>query len=111
MHVVRTLCLRVYKNICGCLQMFLFYFASSRVIRSVPYGKKPRQRLDIFVPKNHWKLNDGLIPVVIYVTGMQEPPNDPDTLPLSCSKLVSFHAYRKHVGKVAVTAILFCASA
>ena len=31
--------------------------------------------------------------------------------PESCSKLVSFHAYRKHVGKVAVTAILFCASA
>lgn len=53
--------------------MFVFYFASSRVIRSVPYGKKPRQRLDIFVPKNHWKLNDGLIPVVIYVTGMLQP--------------------------------------
>ena len=53
--------------------MFVFYFASSRVIRSVPYGKKPRQRLDIFVPKNHWKLNDGLIPVVIYVTGVLQP--------------------------------------
>ena len=52
-------------------QMFFFYFLSSRVIRSVPYGKKPRQRLDIFVPKNHWKSNDGLRPVVIYVTGSQ----------------------------------------
>ena len=51
------------------MQMFFFYFLSSRVIRSVHYGKKPRQRLDIFVPKHHWKSNDGLRPVVIYVTG------------------------------------------
>ena len=52
------------------MQMFFFYFMSSRVIRSVHYGKKPRQRLDIFVPKHHWKSNDGLRPVVIYVTGV-----------------------------------------
>ena len=51
------------------VQMFFFYFMSSRVIRSVAYGKKPRQRLDIFVPKHHWKENDVLRPVVIYVTG------------------------------------------
>lgn len=55
---------------CLTLQMFFFYFLSSRVIRSVPYGKKPRQRLDIYVPKHHWKSNDGLRPVVIYVTGV-----------------------------------------
>ena len=54
---------------CVAMQMFFFYFLSSRVIRSVHYGKKPRQRLDIFVPKHHWKSNDGLRPVVIYVTG------------------------------------------
>ncbi|DBA78860.1 hypothetical protein WJX77_001686 [Trebouxia sp. C0004] len=63
------LCLYTCLLMPGFAQMVFFYFLSSRVIRSVAYGKKPRQRLDIFVPKHHWKENDTLRPVVIYVTG------------------------------------------
>ena len=62
-------CIKVLITNVLLLQMFFFYFLSSRVIRSVAFGKKPRQRLDIFVPKHHWKENDSLRPVVIYVTG------------------------------------------
>ena len=49
--------------------MVLFYFLSHRVIRSVHYGEKPRNRLDMYVPRNHWRMQKGLRPVVIYVTG------------------------------------------
>ena len=49
--------------------MVLFYFLSHRVIRSVQYGEKPRNRLDMYVPRNHWRMQKGLRPVVIYVTG------------------------------------------
>ena len=52
--------------------MVLFYFLSHRVIRSVQYGEKPRNRLDMYVPRNHWRMQKGLRPVVIYVTG--RPP-------------------------------------
>eukprot|EP00891_Asterochloris_glomerata_P004744 jgi/Astpho2/4744/e_gw1.00067.198.1_t len=34
----------------GFAQMVLFYFLSHRVIRSVQYGEKPRNRLDMYVP-------------------------------------------------------------
>ncbi len=64
--------------------MFFFYFLSSRVIRSVAYGKKPRQRLDIFVPKHHWKENDTLRPVVIYVTGTKDCPAAHTAQALAC---------------------------
>ena len=52
------------------MQMIIFYFGSARVIRSIPYGKRPRNRLDMYVPKHHWRQDNGLRPVVIYVTGM-----------------------------------------
>ncbi len=47
----------------------VFYFFSHRVIRSIPYGHKPRNRLDMFVPPGHWNMEHGLRPVVIYITG------------------------------------------
>ena len=50
-------------------QMGIFYLMSKRVLRSIPYGQKPRNRLDMYIPRNHWKNPDVCIPVVIYVTG------------------------------------------
>jgi prenylcysteine alpha-carboxyl methylesterase len=38
----------------GFSQMLLFYFFSPRVIRSVPYGPKPRQRADVYLPRAKW---------------------------------------------------------
>jgi hypothetical protein len=49
--------------------MIVFYFFSYRVIRSIPYGHKPRNRLDLYVPPGHWNMEQGLRPVVIYITG------------------------------------------
>ena len=49
--------------------MGIFYLLSKRVLRSIPYGEKPRNRLDMYIPRNHWKNPDVCIPVVIYVTG------------------------------------------
>lgn len=48
--------------------MLLFYFFSPRVLRSVAYGPKPRQRCDIYIPRNRW-LKQGPRPVVIFITG------------------------------------------
>ncbi|PNH06804.1 putative isoprenylcysteine alpha-carbonyl methylesterase ICMEL2 [Tetrabaena socialis] len=51
----------------GFSQMMGYYLLSSRVLRSIVYGPKPRQRLDLYLPPNM-----GLhtaYPVVIYVTG------------------------------------------
>ena len=80
--------------------MFFFYFLSSRVIRSVHYGKKPRQRLDIFVPKHHWKSNDGLRPVVIYVTGTCSVPTlvhaPPDEHLKPCTSVIFLLQQRVH---------------
>lgn len=51
-------------------QMVLFYMLSSRVLRSIPYGTKPRNRLDLYLPPHHWKQADeGLKPVVVFITG------------------------------------------
>ncbi|KAK9805124.1 hypothetical protein WJX72_000318 [[Myrmecia] bisecta] len=50
-------------------RMGLFYFFSRRVIRSIPYGKNPRNRLDLYMPRDHWAMESGLRPVVIYITG------------------------------------------
>lgn len=60
----------------------MFYFTSSRVRRGVPYGSKPRNRLDIYVPDNAAQAR----PVVIYVTGGHAPflRCDPSALPLLC---------------------------
>lgn len=52
----------------GFMQMIIFYFTSPRVSRSVPYGRKQRQRLDLFIPKAAESTPNG-VPVVIFVTG------------------------------------------
>ena len=49
--------------------MAVFYLLSKRVVRSIPYGHNARNRLDMYVPRNHWKAPDTRLPVVIYVTG------------------------------------------
>lgn len=64
-------------------QMGVFYLFSKRVLRSIPYGEKPRQRLDIYVPRHHWRNPDVCIPVVIYVTGFIDPPSSLAVSPLS----------------------------
>ncbi|KAG6396174.1 hypothetical protein SASPL_142316 [Salvia splendens] len=46
------------------LVAFHYYF-SSQVRRSIVYGDQPRNRLDLYLPRN----SDGLKPVVIFVTG------------------------------------------
>lgn len=50
----------------GFIQMIAFYFFSPSVQRSVPYGRKPRQRLDIYSPMTSAQAP---FPVVIFVTG------------------------------------------
>ncbi|CAG9467580.1 unnamed protein product [Pedinophyceae sp. YPF-701] len=52
----------------GFAQMILFYFFSPRVSRSIEYGRKPRQRLDLYVPRSRW-FREGPRPVVVFVTG------------------------------------------
>ncbi|XP_026402999.1 isoprenylcysteine alpha-carbonyl methylesterase ICME-like isoform X1 [Papaver somniferum] len=49
----------------GFLQVAYYYFFSSQVRRSIVYGDQPRNRLDLYLPIN----NDGLKPVVIFITG------------------------------------------
>ncbi|KAG2452975.1 hypothetical protein HYH02_002312 [Chlamydomonas schloesseri] len=51
----------------GFIQMIFFYVLSPRVRRSVVYGTKPRQRLDLYLPPN--MRAHGGYPVVIYITG------------------------------------------
>eukprot|EP01025_Chloroclados_australasicus_P049225 TRINITY_DN5596_c0_g1_i8.p1 TRINITY_DN5596_c0_g1~~TRINITY_DN5596_c0_g1_i8.p1 ORF type:complete len:263 (-),score=13.24 TRINITY_DN5596_c0_g1_i8:56-844(-) len=50
------------------LQMILFYYFSKRLTLGVPYGRKPRNFLDIYMPYRYW-LDKGPVPVVIFVTG------------------------------------------
>uniref|UniRef100_A0A7N0UGT9 protein-S-isoprenylcysteine alpha-carbonyl methylesterase n=1 Tax=Kalanchoe fedtschenkoi TaxID=63787 RepID=A0A7N0UGT9_KALFE len=49
----------------GFLQVAYQYFFSAQVRRSIVYGDQPRNRLDLFLPKN----GDGTKPVVAFVTG------------------------------------------
>lgn len=51
----------------GFLQMMVYYFLSPRVTRDVRYGRKSRQLLDLYVPKNAGP--EQLVPVVVFVTG------------------------------------------
>mmetsp|Transcript_18243 Transcript_18243/g.51089 ORF Transcript_18243/g.51089 Transcript_18243/m.51089 type:complete len:386 (+) Transcript_18243:2-1159(+) len=53
----------------GFLQMGVFYFFSPRVHRSLRYGSKPRNTLDVYVPRLKWLTMEGPRPVVIYITG------------------------------------------
>ena len=57
------------ENNCRCAQMIAFYFCSPRVTRSVVYGPKPRNRLDIYLPRNHARDRRDPLPVVIFITG------------------------------------------
>ncbi|CAL9181289.1 unnamed protein product, partial [Musa hybrid cultivar] len=49
----------------GFLQVGYYYFFSSQVRRSIIYGDRPRNRLDLYLPTKV----DGLKPVVAFVTG------------------------------------------
>ncbi|XP_035539944.1 probable isoprenylcysteine alpha-carbonyl methylesterase ICMEL1 [Juglans regia] len=49
----------------GFLQVGYYYFFSSQVRRSIFYGDQPRNRLDLYLPKN----SDGPKPVIAFVTG------------------------------------------
>ncbi|KFK25824.1 hypothetical protein AALP_AA8G166100 [Arabis alpina] len=49
----------------GFLQVAYKYFFSAQVRRSLVYGDQPRNRLDLYLPTN----NDGMKPVVVFVTG------------------------------------------
>ncbi|KAL3631301.1 putative isoprenylcysteine alpha-carbonyl methylesterase icmel1 [Castilleja foliolosa] len=49
----------------GFFQVGYYYFFSSQIIRGVVYGDQPRNRLDLYLPKN----KNGPKPVVAFVTG------------------------------------------
>ncbi|EEF47622.1 probable isoprenylcysteine alpha-carbonyl methylesterase ICMEL1 isoform X2 [Ricinus communis] len=49
----------------GFIQVGYYYFFSKQVLRSIVYGDQPRNRLDLYLPKN----NDGPKPVVAFITG------------------------------------------
>nr|VDD43665.1 unnamed protein product [Brassica oleracea] len=50
----------------GFIQVGYYYFFSPHVRRSIVYGDQPRNRLDLYLPKNS---NGGPKPVVAFVTG------------------------------------------
>lgn len=60
-----ALCFYAMLLLPGFLQVAYHYFFSSQVRRSVVYGDQPRNRLDLFLPKN----SDGPKPVLAFVTG------------------------------------------
>ncbi|XP_062163555.1 isoprenylcysteine alpha-carbonyl methylesterase ICME-like [Alnus glutinosa] len=49
----------------GFLQVGYYYFFSCQIRRSIVYGDQPRNRLDLYLPKN----SDGPKPVIAFVTG------------------------------------------
>ncbi|KAL6615665.1 hypothetical protein ACP70R_037935 [Stipagrostis hirtigluma subsp. patula] len=49
----------------GFLQVGYYYFFSNQVRRSIVYGEQPRNRLDLYIPKD----NNRPCPVVAFVTG------------------------------------------
>ncbi|XP_073139192.1 probable isoprenylcysteine alpha-carbonyl methylesterase ICMEL2 [Henckelia pumila] len=65
--ITRLLALALYTMFLlpGFLQVGFCYFFSSQVHRSIVYGDRPRNRLDLYLPKH----SDGLKPMVIFVTG------------------------------------------
>lgn len=52
----------------GFLQMVVYYYFSPQVRRSVIYGRKPRNRLDFYIPQTESSDKAGW-PVVIFITG------------------------------------------
>ncbi|KAK2987469.1 hypothetical protein RJ640_012128 [Escallonia rubra] len=65
--ITRLLALGFYAMLLmpGFLQVGYYYFFSSQVRRSIVYGDQPRNRLDLYLPKNI----DSPKPVVAFVTG------------------------------------------
>ncbi|XP_028776383.1 probable isoprenylcysteine alpha-carbonyl methylesterase ICMEL1 isoform X1 [Neltuma alba] len=65
--ITRFLALGCYSMLLfpGFVQVGFYYFFSRHVRRSIVYGDKPRNRLDLYLPKN----NDGPKPVVAFITG------------------------------------------
>ncbi|XVE91352.1 hypothetical protein REPUB_Repub01dG0002200 [Reevesia pubescens] len=49
----------------GFIQVGYYYFFSRQVRRGIIYGEQPRNRLDLYLPKN----SDGAKPVVAFITG------------------------------------------
>ncbi|KAF5443502.1 hypothetical protein F2P56_036052 [Juglans regia] len=65
--ITRFLALGCYSLLLfpGFLQVGYYYFFSPQVRRSIVYGDQPRNRLDLYLPKN----SEGLKPVIAFVTG------------------------------------------
>ncbi|XP_076919335.1 putative isoprenylcysteine alpha-carbonyl methylesterase ICMEL2 [Bidens hawaiensis] len=65
--ISRLLALGLYAMLLmpGFLQVLYQYFTSNQIRRSIVYGDKPRNRLDLYLPKN---INSPK-PVIIFVTG------------------------------------------
>ncbi|XP_009617184.1 probable isoprenylcysteine alpha-carbonyl methylesterase ICMEL1 [Nicotiana tomentosiformis] len=65
--IVRFLALCCYAMLLmpGFIQVGYYYFHSSQVRRGIVYGDQPRNRLDLYLPKNM----NGPKPVVAFVTG------------------------------------------
>ncbi|CAB4295525.1 unnamed protein product [Prunus armeniaca] len=65
--ITRFLALGCYSFLLmpGFIQVGYYYFFSSRVRRGIVYGDQPRNRLDLYLPKN----TDGPKPVIAFVTG------------------------------------------
>ncbi|XP_010262382.1 PREDICTED: isoprenylcysteine alpha-carbonyl methylesterase ICME-like [Nelumbo nucifera] len=65
--IVRFLALGCYAMLLipGFIQVGYYYFFSSQVRRGIVYGDQPRNRLDLYLPKN----SNGPKPVVAFVTG------------------------------------------
>lgn len=65
--ITRFLALGFYSILLmpGFLQVGYYYFFSRQVRRSIVYGDQPRNRLDLYLPRN----SDGPKPVVAFITG------------------------------------------
>lgn len=65
--IARFLALGCYAMLLipGFIQVGYYYFYSSQVLRGIVYGDQPRNRLDLYLPKNM----NGPKPVVAFVTG------------------------------------------
>ncbi|MCD7472618.1 putative isoprenylcysteine alpha-carbonyl methylesterase icmel1 [Datura stramonium] len=65
--IVRFLALGCYAVLLipGFIQVGYYYFYSSQVRRGIVYGDQPRNRLDLYMPKNM----NGPKPVVAFITG------------------------------------------
>ncbi len=62
--------------------MIVFYFFSPRITRSVVYGPRPRNTLDLYLPRHHLRDLQDPVPVVIYLTGAYTGSNCVTIVPL-----------------------------